>query len=126
MQKEVLEFSIDSELYEKINALAKENNTTVEEICEKFIHLCVKEGGLVVFDSENSYQVLKTKEDVNNYLNAKGYDCNNCEHSRYAGYASLDGVEEFCNVFEEKLETVGNKTLPCAKCMGTKFVPDSW
>lgn len=65
---EEMTIELDLDVYQKLSKLAKENNTTIEEICSKYLELCAKEKGLIVYDNTNlGYKVLKTKEEVEDY-----------------------------------------------------------
>lgn len=65
-----IELTLSGNEYFTLNEIAKNNHTTIDEIVNKYLKLCVKEDGLVVWNNgfDNAYDVLKTKEKVNNYL----------------------------------------------------------
>lgn len=67
---ETITIELDKEKYENLLELVKENKTTIDDIINNFLKLCVKENGLVIWNNgfDQPYKVLKTKEDVQKWL----------------------------------------------------------
>lgn len=65
-----IELTLSGNDYFALNEIAKNNHTTIDEIVNKYLKLCVKEDGLVVWNNgfNENYTVLKTKTEVANYL----------------------------------------------------------
>lgn len=65
-----VELKLSGNDYFLLNEIAKSNNTTIEEIVNNYLKLCVRENGLIVWRNSfnDNYTVLKTKEEVTNYL----------------------------------------------------------
>jgi hypothetical protein len=63
---ETITLEMDKDEYEALEALAEKNNTTLNEIINNLLTLCVKENGLVVWNDgfDKPYTVLRTKEEV--------------------------------------------------------------
>lgn len=65
-----IELKLSGNDYFLLNEIAKSNKTTIEEIVNEYLKLCVKENGLVIWNNgfNENYTVLKTKEEVDTYL----------------------------------------------------------
>lgn len=54
-------------------------------------------------------------------------NCDGCNSSKYGGYAKITEDEEFCLLFNSKLEERNdNTTKPCLECNGEYFKEDEW
>lgn len=67
---EEITITLEKEDYEKLVQITEENGITIEELCNKFLELCVKENGLVIWEDgyDKPYRVLRTKEEYQEYI----------------------------------------------------------
>ncbi len=67
---EKITFELEKDTYEKLQKIAKENDTTIETIITNLLELCVKENGIVIWKDgfDKPYTVLRTKEEVKEWI----------------------------------------------------------
>lgn len=54
-------------------------------------------------------------------------DCNECNASKYAGYANIDNSVESCLMFNVELkQRKDGSTIPCDECKGIYFKEDEY
>ena len=67
---ETITLNIEEEAYNKLLSIAKENKTTIDNIINKYLELCVKEKGFIIWENgfNKPYTIIRDKETIQKML----------------------------------------------------------